>query len=275
MTTYPKWTLTTRLATVLTSAFWLGGLTFYSAVVIRVAHKVVGSHRDVGFITRRVTNWINVAAVVALAALLVNLIRTGRNSGRGLWVGLVATWGLLAVLQIVLIALHPMLDRALDPDAGTILNRQGFYRLHQVYLIASSLQMLAGVFHAGYVLRAWQRQGARGWASPAGTTPSVPLPRTGTDVRRDDMRRHNGLRTWLWIVLCVLVVIGGTGALTWWFWLDTYHPSRSTRASCTGTATGACGNSRRRSARRGPRRSSALWTTGRSSRRSTWPSRRS
>jgi len=36
---------------------WLGGFTFYGAVVIPTAHRILGTHLDVGFITQEVTRW--------------------------------------------------------------------------------------------------------------------------------------------------------------------------------------------------------------------------
>lgn len=157
MNTSPKLVVVGRLVVLLTSAFWLGGLTFYSAVVIRVARRVLGSHLETGFITQRVTDRINVVAVVALAALLVNLIRSRRAISGRLWVMLASTWAVMAVVQLGLLALHPVMDAALDADAGSIVDGPGFYRLHRIYVIASSVQMLMGLIHAGLVLRAWQR----------------------------------------------------------------------------------------------------------------------
>src|SRR5947209_19521490 len=47
--------------------FWLGGFTFYAAVVVPIGTEVLGSAADQGWITRRVTPWLNVAGAVALA----------------------------------------------------------------------------------------------------------------------------------------------------------------------------------------------------------------
>ena len=46
--------------------YWQGGFTFYSAVVVRVGEEVLGSSREQGFVTRRVTNYLNAAGLVAL-----------------------------------------------------------------------------------------------------------------------------------------------------------------------------------------------------------------
>ena len=47
--------------------FWQGGFTFYSAVVVPIGSDLLGSGRDQGFITRSVTNYLNLAGVAALA----------------------------------------------------------------------------------------------------------------------------------------------------------------------------------------------------------------
>ena len=47
--------------------FWQGGFTFYGGVVVPVGSAVLGSEREQGFITRQVTNYLNLAGAVALA----------------------------------------------------------------------------------------------------------------------------------------------------------------------------------------------------------------
>jgi hypothetical protein len=47
--------------------FWQGGFTFYGGVVVPVGSDVLGSEREQGFITRSVTNYLNLAGTVALA----------------------------------------------------------------------------------------------------------------------------------------------------------------------------------------------------------------
>src|SRR5436190_19571918 len=58
------------------TALWLGGFTFYSTVVIHTGHRVLGGLLEVGFVTQRVTSWLNLIGVVALLVLLWLVIVT-------------------------------------------------------------------------------------------------------------------------------------------------------------------------------------------------------
>lgn len=145
-----------RLLLLAACAFWLGGLTFYAAVVIPTANAVLGSHRIVGFVTQRVTGWINLSAVVVIALLFLNLARAatgGRNVRTVLWL----TWAILLAAQLGLFALHPVLDSLLDVSARQIVDPPRFYRLHRIYLMVSTVQQAAGLAHIGFLLGLWQR----------------------------------------------------------------------------------------------------------------------
>jgi hypothetical protein len=128
-------------------AFWQGGFMFYGGVVIHIAHRVLGSHLEVGFITQRVTNWLNVIGAVTLIVLAANLLITRRRTGRMLWWGLTGTWAVMAVAMIVLLATHPMLDRVLDAHEHEVLDRVHFGLLHKVYLGVSTIQWAAAMLH--------------------------------------------------------------------------------------------------------------------------------
>ncbi|XZE52425.1 hypothetical protein SH139x_004118 [Planctomycetaceae bacterium SH139] len=147
-----------RTLVVLAGALWLGGLTFYAAVVIPLAHEVLGSHTTVGFITRRVTVWINLLAAVALLVFLINLRSTHSHQGRRLRRLVWTTWGVMAAVQAGLFILHPRLDRLLDVPEMEILQPAQFYSLHQVYLIGTTLQMLAGLLFLVGILIIWRSQ---------------------------------------------------------------------------------------------------------------------
>ena len=123
-------------------ALWWGGFTFYAIVVIPTAQKVLHSHVKVGFITQEVTHWINLAAVLALALLLWELLSaTPLTLRRRRW--LWAAWLVMAAMQAALFLLHPALDRLLDFSAREITDEPLFYFLHRVYLILSTVQWLA------------------------------------------------------------------------------------------------------------------------------------
>ncbi|HWF18058.1 MAG TPA: hypothetical protein VG754_02270 [Verrucomicrobiae bacterium] len=65
-------TLFRRYLILLTIAFWMGGFTFYTGVVIPTGNEVMGGERDVGFITQQVTNWLNTIGVLSLVVLGCN-----------------------------------------------------------------------------------------------------------------------------------------------------------------------------------------------------------
>lgn len=53
----------------------------------------------------------------------------------------------MAAVKVGLFALHPAMDRLLDPRAKTVLDDARFYQLHVVYLTSSTIQWVAGVLH--------------------------------------------------------------------------------------------------------------------------------
>ena len=149
----PMQRLWQRSLTVLALTFWLGGLAFYAAVVIPVGVHVLDGHREFGFITRLVTKYLN---GIAIAALLVTLpqiaISTDSRSGqrrRGL------AWATMALAQGALLFMHPWLDALLDPAQHHVLDPDAFYSRHRIYLLATTLEWLAGVYLLWSLLSLW------------------------------------------------------------------------------------------------------------------------
>ena len=105
-----------RFVVVLAAVYWLGGLLFYASVVIPTAHDVLGSHRDVGFITRQVTRWINVIGLSALTAFGLHVALVWKSAEGWTRKGLLWTWAVISVAQACLFLLHPALDALLNPD---------------------------------------------------------------------------------------------------------------------------------------------------------------
>ena len=130
------WTAALRCLSLLALAIWLGGFTFYSAVVIPILHDELGS-QETGYVTQRVTDTLN---SIGVAALLVAWTWTAFDSRASdarrfrLRLGLLATSSAILIFQI---ALHRVMDRHLDREG-----LRGFYPLHRVYLLASTLQWL-------------------------------------------------------------------------------------------------------------------------------------
>src|SRR5262249_56877927 len=105
--------LTVRRSLVLAAlALWLGGFTFYSAVVVPIGTDRLGITSQ-GFITQRVTEWLNLIGAVALLPLGWDAL-AGAAPGRGRWLrpGL---WLILAATLAALWVLHPYLSELLDP----------------------------------------------------------------------------------------------------------------------------------------------------------------
>jgi hypothetical protein len=129
-------------------AFWLGGFTFYTAVVIHVGHRALpNGHVLQGFVTQRVTEWLNRSAAVALPLMLWNTAAIWHDRGRWGRALLAGTWVLMAGLQAWLFAMHPALDRLLDARAHVVLDDERFRPLHLTYMTAATVQWGAGLLH--------------------------------------------------------------------------------------------------------------------------------
>lgn len=139
--------------------FWQGGFTFYGAVVVPVGSAVLGSEQEQGFVTRSVTNYLNLAGAVALAVWCWD-IAAGRGTSPGgrrlrwaIWVGLVLSLALLAWY-------HPRLDELLDPEDVLVLDRPRFRSLHRRYLIVCTIQWAGCLLLSALTIRAWREEDA-------------------------------------------------------------------------------------------------------------------
>ena len=146
-----------RFLVIVAFSFWVGGFFFYAGVVVPTGSAVLGSHTTQGFITQRVTHWMNVASAPALLIFLWNVLTAPRLLGRWAFRGLIWTWLLMVGLQIALVLLHPVLDRMLVPSEERIINHPRFYRLHGLYLDLASVQHFAAVLHLWCAMMLWRR----------------------------------------------------------------------------------------------------------------------
>jgi hypothetical protein len=145
----PVLTLVVRSLAMIAHAVWLGGFTFYSAVVLWVVHEAYGS-LEAGRITQRVTDWLNAigVATVALWWLVVWIDRRlAPTFARRLVVGLLA---LTTLLLAFLLVDHRFLDHRLEHQGLS-----GFYAPHRVYLIASTAQWAVNLLLIPATLRLW------------------------------------------------------------------------------------------------------------------------
>jgi hypothetical protein len=146
-----------RLLVIIAFAFWVGGFFFYAGVVVPTGSAVLGSHTTQGFVTQRVTHWMNVTSAPALLIFLWNILAAARSPARWPLRGLVWTWLLMLGLQIALLLLHPVLDRMLVPAEERIINHPRFYRLHGLYLDLASVQHFAAIAYLWCAMILWHR----------------------------------------------------------------------------------------------------------------------
>jgi len=149
-----------RFLVALGLGLWLGGFTFYSAVVIHVGADVLGDHRPVGFITQEVSNWLNLIGSIVLALLLWNMAATWPAATRWRRAGLAVTWLGMSIGLAALVVLHRSLDAVLNADSREIINYHQFLWLHRFYLAISTGQ-LGRRLAARLVSRLARRQHAR------------------------------------------------------------------------------------------------------------------
>jgi hypothetical protein len=135
--------------------YWLGGFTFYAAVVVPVGTEVLRSPRRQGFITRKVTRDLNVTAAVALAVLAVEVVASGDPSRQRWWARLLL-WSFMAGCQAALFVLHAHLDSFLVERGGIVLDHEAFRPWHRLYLWLHTAQWAAALAFIGLVLVAWR-----------------------------------------------------------------------------------------------------------------------
>jgi hypothetical protein len=147
-----------RFVTLCAMGWWLGGLTFYSLVVIRAAHQIVGSHAKVGFITQKATMALNVIGAGALILMLWNALASWRTSGSWIRKGLAASWIAAAAAHAWAFLLHARLDAMLDFQARQVQEGVSFRGPHETYLIATSIEWVASLVYLLAALAAWRRE---------------------------------------------------------------------------------------------------------------------
>jgi hypothetical protein len=146
--------LARRFLVLIALMFWQGGFTFYASVVVPVGQEELGSHLAQGFITRHVTNYLNLSGAIALLVLALDLAAARETAWVRrlrwlLWLGMVVT-------LIVLVVLHPRMDRSIDVNTPTIIDYETFTPMHRLYLWVSTVQWGCALAYAWLTLRAWR-----------------------------------------------------------------------------------------------------------------------
>jgi hypothetical protein len=139
--------------------FWQGGFTFYGAVVVPIAADMLGSHREQGFITQSVTNYLNIAGTVALLIFAWDLFISSDPAWRrraARWV----LWGIMVTTMAGLFWLHTRLDARMDVAHRLVLDEETFRGGHQLYLMVSTIQWAAALATMVLGLWAWRAEDA-------------------------------------------------------------------------------------------------------------------
>jgi hypothetical protein len=150
-------TLLRRFCLLMAIMFWQGGFTFYGAVVVPIGSEVLGSHQAQGFVTRSVTNYLNLAGLVAISLWLWDMVSARdsvlkrRRLSWALWLVLVLTLGLQEWL-------HVLMEQCLDIELQQILDKARLRYLHVWYLNISTIQWAANLLLIFLTLLAWRSE---------------------------------------------------------------------------------------------------------------------
>jgi hypothetical protein len=126
-------------------------------VVVPTGADVLGGHLEQGFVTRRVTNYLNLAGAVALPILAWDVAASSdaaRWRRRLRW----GVWGLLVATLGGLVWLHVRLDHLLNALDQVVLDRAAFRWEHGLYLNVSTVQWIAGLTALFLCLWAWRAE---------------------------------------------------------------------------------------------------------------------
>ena len=148
-------TLIHRYLVLLTLAFWMGGFTFYTGVVIHIGNHVMGGERDIGFITQAVTIWLNRIGVLSLIILGASALVQQRGMLRILlwlsWLGMAAT-------QIGLFLIHSVLDGMLETSTHKIHGHMDvFFNWHRLYMAVATAQWCAALVYLWLIMVLWRQ----------------------------------------------------------------------------------------------------------------------
>jgi hypothetical protein len=136
------WTGVFRRLFLVALSIYIGGFTFYSAVVIPVLHDRLESSLETGLITQRVTDVLNLLGVATLSLgwcahgrSVIREFRSDRGSRLKIWPLVISS-----ICLVVLFVLHRVLDRRLETNTFV-----GFYPIHRAYLWTSTVQWFANL----------------------------------------------------------------------------------------------------------------------------------
>lgn len=124
--------------------FWIGGITFYIAIVVPVGGDVLGPDAQ-GDVTQVVTWYMNLSGIIALLAKAIPSSTLPRRNT-------LLALTLLLALQFCLVWLRQeLILHRLDPSTSHF-SEWEFYPLHRLYLWITTLQWLGAVLLTAYAL---------------------------------------------------------------------------------------------------------------------------
>lgn len=133
-----------RYLLIQTLALTFGGFLFYAGFVVPAATDVLGSTTQ-GFVTRHVTNSINILTAVSTILLAWDLVAQRKTRSSTANKALLIASAIIGLFTALLTWLHIRLDSMLDPSDMTVADSSLFYLMHRVYLWISTLQWFASL----------------------------------------------------------------------------------------------------------------------------------
>ncbi len=146
-------TLLRRFLVLAALMFWLGGFTFYGAIVVPIGQKEFGPKQ--GIVTRQVTHYMNLSGAVALVIFAWDLVllKNGPIRRRLLWI----CWAGMAVTLALLVYFHSSLSEMMDSGNLSTPIPDSFHALHRWYLWISTVQWACGVAYAFLTVAGWRQ----------------------------------------------------------------------------------------------------------------------
>ena len=134
---------------------WQGGFLFYASVVVPIGTDVLGGSFAQGQITQQVTYTLNSIGLTAMAVCAWELFYSRRLSRRRRLM-LYSSWILMTVGVLTLIVIHRHLDEVVSFHSRSFSDRTAFRYWHRAYLWISTVQWIAGLVFALFLLLTWQ-----------------------------------------------------------------------------------------------------------------------
>jgi RsiW-degrading membrane proteinase PrsW (M82 family) len=127
-------------------SIWWGAFTFYAGIVIPLGMKVLGSHTEMGFITQKVTIYINIFSLIIFVFYAYCI--KNQEFTKNIFLEEIVAISLIG-FQLLLFLLHNYQTNLLDFENHKIINYNNFYFLHRIYLIVETLIWLVVSFLMG------------------------------------------------------------------------------------------------------------------------------